>query len=109
MNGGAGADTFVFNAALGAGNVDEILDFANGVDLIRRDPSVFAALGAGPLDANAFVIGTAALDGDDRIIYNSTTGGLFYDADGDGAGAAIQFATLTGAPTLIADDFIIGG
>jgi hypothetical protein len=30
-------------------------------------------------------------------------------ADGDGAGAAIQFATLTGAPTLIADDFIIGG
>jgi serralysin len=105
--GYGGADTFAFTSALGAGNVDVIADFVSGTDKIALDDAVFTALGLGALSANAFVIGSAALDADDRIIYNSSNGGLFYDADGNGAGAAVQFATLSGAPALIASDFTV--
>ena len=79
-------------------------DFVAGTDKIGLDDAIFTAIG-GTLNANAFVIGTAAQDGDDRIIYNSATGALFYDADGSGGGAAVQFATLAGAPILTAGDF----
>jgi hypothetical protein len=35
-----------------------------------------------------------------HLVYNTNTGLLSYDADGSGAGAAIQIVTLIGAPTL---------
>ena len=70
------------------------------------DDAIFTQIGGtGALNANAFVTGTAAGDGDDRIVYNSATGQLFYDADGSGAGAAVLFATLQGHPALAASDF----
>jgi serralysin len=106
LTGRAGADIFQFTTALGAGNVDTIADMLSGTDKIALDDAVFTAIGApGALAAGAFVIGTAAGDADDRIIYNSATGALFYDADGNGAGAAVQFATLTGNPVIAASDF----
>ena len=84
-----------FTTALGAGNVDMIVDFTSGTDKIALDDAVFTAIGGlGALNANAFFAGTAAHDADDRIIYDSATGNLFYDADGNGAGAAVLFATL---------------
>ncbi len=101
-----GADTFAFTTALGGGNVDAISDFVAGTDKIALDDAVFTGIG-GTLNANAFVIGTGAADADDRIIYNSTTGQLFYDADGNGAGAAIQFATLSVGLALSASDFAV--
>ena len=36
------------------------------------------------LEAKAFKLGTAASTADHRIIYDSATGALFYDADGMG-------------------------
>jgi len=102
--GYGGADTFAFTTALGGGNVDSVFDFAAGTDKIGLDDAVFTAIGP-TLGANAFVVGSAAADADDRIIYNSATGQLFYDADGNGAGAAVQFATLSpgrGAPLFCA-------
>ncbi len=102
-----GADTLAFTTALGGGNVDLILGFATGSDRIHLDDAVFTGLGLGALNANAFVTGSAAGDADDRIVYNSATGALFFDADGNGAGAAIQFATLQGAPALSASDFAV--
>ena len=57
-----------------------------GTDRIALDDAVFTGLGLGALNANAFVIGTAAADADDRIVYDSATGALSFDADGTGAG-----------------------
>jgi uncharacterized protein len=102
-----GADSFAFTTALGGGNVDTLADFSAPDDIILLDDAVFAALAPGALGANAFVIGGAALDADDRIIYNNGTGQLFYDADGSGAGIMVQFATLNGAPPITAADFMV--
>jgi Ca2+-binding RTX toxin-like protein len=105
--GYGGADTFAFTSALGVGNVDVIADFVSGTDKFALDDAVFTALGLGALSANAFVIGSAAGDADDRIIYNSATRQIFYDADGNGAGAQIQFAVLSLGAPLTAGDFTV--
>lgn len=105
LTGGAGRDTFIFDAAPGKANVDRITDYNAAADTIVLDRTVFRALVAGDLPAGAFVSGTAALQADDRIIHNKTTGALFYDADGSGAGKAVQFAQLTPGLTLTAADF----
>ena len=49
----------------------------------------------------------AAVDANDYIQYDAGSGALYYDADGSGAGAAVQFATLIGHPTITAADFIV--
>ncbi len=106
--GFAGADSFAFTTALGANNVDTIIDFVSGSDKLQLDDAIFTQLGApGALNANAFATGSAAGDADDRIIYNSATGQLFYDADGNGVGAAVLFATLNGHPALAASDILV--
>jgi Ca2+-binding RTX toxin-like protein len=108
--GNGGGDTFVFNSAIGAGNLATIVGYAHGQDHFNLDNAIFTQLGAdGALSAGAFVNGTAALDANDRIIFNSTTGTVSYDADGSGAGAAVVFATmqqLTGG-SLNHTDFLI--
>ena len=70
---------------------------------------MFTGLSAGTLAASAFVIGATAADADDRIVYDSATGALYFDADGNGAGGAVQFATLTTGLALTNNDFIVSG
>lgn len=105
--GGAGSDGYIFDTVLGASNIDLLSDFASGSDRILLDNLAFTALAEGSVSASAFVVGTAAIDADDRLIYNSATGALFYDADGSGAGAAVQFATLGTGLSLLASDFSV--
>jgi Ca2+-binding RTX toxin-like protein len=114
MTGGAGSDKFTFNTTLGPSNVDIITDFVHGTDKIVLDDDIFTKIGApGTLLAGAFRKGagvTTAGDADDRIILNTTTGALYYDANGNAAGAAVQFATLTGTSTkttITASDFLV--
>ena len=108
LHGRGGADTFAFTTALGAGNVDEIYDMVSGTDKIGLDDAIFAGIGtAGSFNANAFVAGSAAQDADDRITYDAATGQLFYDADGNGAGAQVLFALVAGLPSLGASDFTV--
>ena len=47
------------------------------------------------------------LDKNDYIIYDSKTGALFYDKDGKGKAAAIQFAQLKKNTKLTASDFFV--
>jgi Ca2+-binding RTX toxin-like protein len=103
LNGGNGFDQFQFNTALGATNVDTIQGYIAADDVIVLDRTVFTAFAAaGTLSASAFNTGTTATDADDRIIHDTTTGALYYDADGSGSSsAAVQFATLTGVTGLI--------
>ncbi|HVV94141.1 MAG TPA: CAP domain-containing protein [Hyphomicrobiales bacterium] len=106
--GGAGADSFVFDTALGANNVDTISGFAHGSDQIDLDHAIFGGIGSrGALKAGFFHAGTAAHDGNDHIIYDTHTGALFYDPDGTGADAEVQFATLARHPALTAADFMV--
>jgi Ca2+-binding RTX toxin-like protein len=48
-----------------------------------------------------------AHDADDRIIYDTDSGFLSYDADGAGQDAGIQFARLSTNLNLSAADFTI--
>ena len=108
LTGGAGADQFVFSTTLGADNVDTITDFQAGLDTIVLDASIFAApgagLGSGEFRAN---VGGIAKDANDFILYDTATGALSYDADGNGAGAAVQFAQLGTGLALTASGFLI--
>lgn len=111
LTGLAGNDTFVFDTALGAGNVDRITDFNVAADTINIDDAIFAGAGfiAGQvIAAAAFFIGAAATTIDQHIIYNSANGDLMFDVDGSGAGAATLFARLsTGLNTMTNDDFFV--
>jgi serralysin len=109
LTGGGGDDGFVFNTALSAGNRDVITDFSNvagNSDGILLESAVFSKLGSGAvLKAAYFRAGPAAADANDFIVYNRATGALYYDADGNGAGAAVQFATIANHAVLTAADF----
>lgn len=104
---GSGSDHVLFRSPLGAGNIDNVLDFAAGVDQFFLSSAVFTGLTAGVLAANAFVTGTAAGDADDRIIYDDAAGSLFFDADGTGGTAQVQFATTAAGLALSNNDFIV--
>lgn len=108
--GGRGEDAFRFSTELGADNIDRIKDFNTDDDLILLDSGIFTELGGeGPLGLTAFHKSAAGFsqDAQDRIIYDTDSGALFYDADGSGEGEAIQFAQLKSGLDLSADDFVI--
>lgn len=107
LTGGAGADTFVFDTALAA-NIDIIKDFT-AADSFELAASVFTGLNAGPLTALEFL---ASVDGStndpaQRILYNTTTGELAFDADGNGGTAAVVFAVLATKPAISETNFIV--
>jgi Ca2+-binding RTX toxin-like protein len=105
--GGGGNDSFVFDTALGAGNLDTILDFNAPQDTIQLENAIFTGLAAGTLAAGAFRIGATAADADDRIVYNSATGALIFDSNGSAAGGAVQFAKLGAGLALTNADFLV--
>lgn len=110
LAGGSGSDTFVFSIALGSTNIDRITDFSVPSDSIHLDNAVFTKLtSAGALASSFFAANAtgAATDRYDRVIYETDTGKLFYDADGSGSGKAIQFATLSAGLSLTSADFFI--
>jgi Ca2+-binding RTX toxin-like protein len=121
LEGGAGVDTFVFSSDLDIAGIDRITDF-NGkigekimlnayvfeeLEFGSKLPVDFGAKDLGTLASSNFCLGRSAKDADDRVVYDKATGALYYDADGNGAGAAIQFAQLKAGTALLAECFVI--
>lgn len=59
------------------------------------------------IDEDTFEIGAAAGDTNDYLVYNSSTGALYYDADGNGVGAAVQIASLDTDLKLTSASFVL--
>ena len=106
LTGGTGADHFVFMAT--TDGTDTIADFNSGqVDVIDILVSAFGGgLTTGTDPATVFASSATSTFGSatERFHYNTATGTLLYDADGNGAGAAVTLATFTGLPALTAAD-----
>ncbi len=115
LTGGTGADQFWF-AQGGAGNADTVTDFTQGTDMLGFITTNFASLtglgtgGGGTLNAANFASGAglaAATSATDFVFYDTTSGQLWYDADGNGGGGALLVATLQGTPALAATDILV--
>jgi hypothetical protein len=81
-------------------------------EVIALSRAVFTALAnltaGSTLAAANFATGTAAAQIDDFIIYNSTTGQIFYDADGSNLTInQVLFATVTAGSNLNRTDFVV--
>ncbi len=101
----------MFTIPPGRNNVDTLADFSKPDTIILENSGVglFAALATGWLSPGAFkanLTGTAT-DRDDRILYDTDSGALYYDRDGTGGSARVQFAVLTNKPVIGADDFLV--
>ncbi|WP_448275233.1 beta strand repeat-containing protein [Nostoc sp. DSM 114160] len=116
--GGAGADIFLYNTSTdfyGSDvGVDTISDF-NSLegDKIVLDKTTFSAIastpGTGFSNKSDFQITSSAGTSTAKIVYDAVSGQLFYNQNGSAAGfgSGGLFATLTGAPTLTASDFVL--
>lgn len=126
LTGNAGADIFLFDTKIAAKvvkgvtsytNVDSISDFVSVSDDISLDKKIFKAYkAAADLTDNDFAsfdstvggsLASAPSSTSQHFLYDTGTGNLYYDVDGSGSKAAVQFATLTGHPALSASDLHI--
>lgn len=89
LYGGAGKDYFSFHLT-GSANADRIMDFKHKDDTILLERDIFIAINGGDEwkaptkdQFHASTSGKAA-DAEDRILYDTTDGKLYYDRDGTG-------------------------
>lgn len=108
LTGGDGDDVFRFNTKLGSNNVDTITDFKVNVDEIQLDNAIFQVLGSS-LTSSEFVANATgtAQNSAQHILYDTTDGRLYYDADGSGAQERVHFATLNAGLSLDHLDFLV--
>ena len=121
LTGGIGADKFIYNTnaafTTSAVGVDTITDFTIGQgDKIVLDkttfPKITSVAGTGfsinsefaKVNSDALAAKSAA-----DIVYNTATGGLFYNQNGTAAGLGTggKFLTLTNKPVLTENQFLI--
>lgn len=102
LTGGQGKDIFVFDTKPNKrANMDRIVDFN-----VRGDTIHLAKVGL-LQDCQEGRFGDKAHAASDRVTYNKKTGALFYHQDGNGAKAAVQFATVSKNLKANALDFFI--
>jgi Ca2+-binding RTX toxin-like protein len=103
LAGGQGEDTFFFDFSIN--NIDKIRDFSIKDDTIALNAASFGL----PLELTSEMLvsnktGKAA-EADDRIIYQSTTGNIYFDADGKGGESSRLFVSIDKGLKLSVDDF----
>lgn len=119
LTGGSEADVFRFDVAPVSRDFDIITDFQGGLDKIFLSRAAFAGLAGvadGLLPSGMFISGsgfTTARDADDRLIYDTKTGIIYFDPDGAGGAGSVAIAALQASspwsfPVLFASDFLVG-
>jgi Ca2+-binding RTX toxin-like protein len=112
LTGNGGGDFFRFNYALStSANLDTITDFTHGSDKIQLEDTIFTAL-TSPWSSAQFkasASGHVASTATQHVLYDQSTGVLWYDPDGSGAGGQTAFAKLGTSthPTIDWTDFAI--
>lgn len=109
LTGGLGNDVFVFAKPTEGG--DQISDFTSGSDKLQLSAKGFGGgLVAGALDPARLAIGTTgqAVDRNDRFIFDTDDGKLWFDKDGSaGRFKPVLIADLQDGATLTASDFLL--
>ena len=104
--GGADADVFVLGGT--TASRDTIADFVSGLDSLEVSLALFGGdLTEGGDATGHFVLGLAPTAATATFLYQQSTGRLFFDADGTGAGARMLVAILEDQAALAATDFSI--
>ncbi|MGB3199920.1 MAG: hypothetical protein WBA99_03405, partial [Nodosilinea sp.] len=94
LTGGSGRDRFTFTSP--QDGVDVITDFTTAEDLIVLSAAGFGGqlVANGTLAADALHLGSSATASGHRVIYDGSSGALFFDPDGTGSQGQTQIATL---------------
>ena len=105
VSGGAGQDDFIINSDV---DVDTFADFSVTDDTISLDSSIFTSVNTEEtITEDNLVTDGAATDANDYLIYDSSTGSLSYDADGNGPGEAVEVAVIGADLGLTSADFLV--
>ena len=118
LNGaGGGALVVVFDQISNSFNPTSISNFAPTTDTLQFSKLAFTSpsLALGTIAANQLLsaaevtaAGATGYSTDHRFLYDTDSGNLFYDADGNsGFNSAVQIATLTDHPVLTPSDFVM--
>ncbi|MBD2563991.1 calcium-binding protein [Nostoc linckia FACHB-391] len=111
LYGGGSTDTFAINSFYEG--VDSLYDFDTTNELIQISAFGFFAgfgsgLSVGSLQTSQFTIGTSASTIAQRFIYDNSTGGLYFDADGNAGGfTQVKFAQLSTGLSLTNNNFVV--
>lgn len=108
LRGGSRADRFVI-ADPGKG-ADTIEDFSSKQkDKVELLAKVFRGLKKGKLSNANFRANASgkALDRNDYVVFNTTTGALYYDRDGSGGAKAVKLAVLKNGAKLRNRDIVL--
>jgi serralysin len=118
LRGAGGADQFVFNMT-GSNNTDTLADFSHAQHdkIVFDNLNAFSALPDGSLASGRFHAagdigasgGGTGVGANDRVLYDTDTGRLYYDSNGSAAGQRVLLGIVSDSngdhPTLVAGDF----
>ncbi len=106
LAGGGGADEFRWNHFSEIGGNDVVTDFHAGAGA-DQDKIGLRVTEWGGTTTLHLVNGAAATDAVGTVIFNQATHVLSWDADGTGAGVAIDIVTLNGVAALTAANILL--